>query len=59
VGSATFRIEAQGFINGESRARLVTIVQRAIGRTGSLSPLTVFSWRSLPPLPVKEGAAKG
>jgi len=59
-GSATFRIEAQGFIGGEPRARLVTIVQRTAGRTGSVSPLTVYSWRALPPaLPAKEGAAKG
>lgn len=60
VGSATFRIEAQGFIGGEPRARLLTIVQRTVGRSGSVSPLIVYSWRSLPPaLPVKEGAAKG
>ena len=60
VGSATFRIEAQGFIGGESRARLVAIVQRTAGRqTGSAAPLIVYSWRSLPPTPpAKEGAGQ-
>jgi len=58
-GSATFRIEAQGFIGGEPRARLLAIVQRAIGPTGSAAPLIVYSWRSLPPAPpAKEGATK-
>jgi general secretion pathway protein K len=62
VGSATFRIEATGFIGGEPRARLVAIVQRTVGaQTGASPALAVYSWRTLPPaLPSKEpeGAAK-
>jgi general secretion pathway protein K len=58
--SATFRIEAEGLIGGEPRARLLAIVQRTLGRqTGTAPTLTVYSWRWLPPKPaVKEEAAK-
>jgi general secretion pathway protein K len=58
--SATFRIEAEGLIVGEPRARLVAIVQRALGRqTGAAPALTVYSWQWLPLRPpVREGAAK-
>ena len=58
--SATFRIEAEGVIGGEPRARLMAIVQRALGRqTGGAPALTIFTWRWLPPrAPAKEGAAK-
>jgi type II secretory pathway component PulK len=66
VGSATFRIEAEGLIAGQPRARLVAIVQRTVGpQTGSAPTLTVYSWRPLPPRPPatpgadQEGASKG
>jgi len=61
VGSITFRIEAEGVIAGEPRARLLAIVQRTVGpQTGSAPTLTVFTWRPLPPrLPAKEGDTKG
>ena len=36
VNSATFRIESEGVIGGEPRARLVTIVQRVVG--GATAP---------------------
>ena len=67
TGSATFRIEAQGLIGGEPRARLQVMVQRAIGsQPGATPALTVFGWRSLPPKAAskegtkesREGAAK-
>jgi hypothetical protein len=60
VGTATFRIEAEGLIGGEPRARIVAIVQRAVGpQTGSAPTLAVFSWRPLPPRPpAKEGEPK-
>ena len=48
VGSATFRIEAEGRMGGEPRARIVAIVQRqaqltAAGGTGTKA--AVLSWR--------------
>ena len=53
VGSATFRIEAEGLIAGEPRARIVAIVQRQSGQvTGAAaSPLGVatLSWRLAEP----------
>jgi general secretion pathway protein K len=60
VGSTTFRIEAEGLIAGEPRARVLAIVQRTIGpQTGSAPTLTVYSWRPLPPKALaKQGAAK-
>lgn len=61
VGSTTFRIEAEGVIAGEPRARLLAIVQRAAGaQTGAAPTLSVFTWRPLPPRPpAREGQAKG
>jgi general secretion pathway protein K len=61
VGSTTFRIEAEGLIAGEPRARMVAIVQRAGGpQVGSAPILFVYTWRPLPPRPpVKEEEAKG
>lgn len=58
VGSATFRIEAEGLIGGEPRARVLAIVQRTLGpQTGAAPTLTVFSWRPLPPKALaKQGA---
>ena len=51
--SATFRIEAEGLIAGEPRARIVAIVQRRTGRQagGAASPLGVvmLSWRVAQP----------
>jgi len=51
--SATFRIEAEGLIAGEPRARIVAIVQRRTGRQagGAASPLGVvmLSWRLAQP----------
>jgi len=66
VNSATFRIESEGVISGEPRARLVAIVQRVVGGGGTQAPaLVVFTWRSLPPkakvkdAPAKQGSTKG
>ena len=59
VGSQTFRIEADGIVAGEPRARLVVIVQRSQARPGTTVVLpgatpppplgvTVLSWRAGP-----------
>lgn len=49
VGSSTFRIEAEGLIGGEPRARIIAIVQRRFGPvTGVGTPesrAVVLSWR--------------
>lgn len=53
VGSATFRIEAEGFIAGELRARVMAIVQRragppAVRGPGGAAPApgaVILSWR--------------
>ena len=49
MGSNTFRIEAEGLIGGEPRARIVVIVQRRFGPvTGGGAPesrVVVLSWR--------------
>jgi general secretion pathway protein K len=61
VNSATFRIEAEGVIAGEPRARLRVIVQRSIGApTGAAPVLVVYCWRPLPPKAgAKEALSKG
>ncbi len=48
VGTATFRIEAEGLVAGEPRARVVAIVQRRAvpgGPGGSTSSVAMLSWR--------------
>jgi len=48
VGSATFRIEAEGLVAGEPRARIVAIVQRQAQLTlagGSATKVVIVSWR--------------
>ena len=49
VGSATFRIEAEAFLNGERKARVTAIVQRRAGQPaagGSGAPIVIIlSWR--------------
>jgi general secretion pathway protein K len=49
VGSTTFRIEAQGLMGGEPRARIVAVVQRRAGQPlGNAPPgmgATILSWR--------------
>jgi len=59
VGSLTFRIESEGFIGGEPRARLVAIVRRLAGpQSGGRPPLAIYSWQSLPPkMAAKEGSS--
>ena len=60
VNSTTFRIEAEGVIAGEPRARLLAIVQRTVGPQTGVPVLTVYTWRPLPPRPpVKDREAKG
>jgi len=53
VGSATFRIEAEGRVSGEPRARIVAIVQRRAGQPlGNVPPglrAAVLSWRPAEP----------
>ena len=49
VSSATFRIEAEGRVSGQPRARIVTIVQRRAGAAGGGAPagtrVAILSWR--------------
>lgn len=52
VGSATFRIEAEGWVTGAPKARIVAVVQRGTPSFASAAPddlaalgLTVLSWR--------------
>jgi len=59
VGSLTFRIEAEGLIAGEPRARLVAIVRKAVGPQTEPPTLIVYSWRSLPPKSRVQEGAKG
>jgi general secretion pathway protein K len=53
VGSQVFRIEAEGYVAGEPRARIVAIVQRgasqpSLALSGAVPrpPLIIVSWRS-------------
>jgi hypothetical protein len=48
VGSNTFRIEAEGLINGDPRARIVAIVQKSAGGTGTPATVSILSWRPMP-----------
>jgi general secretion pathway protein K len=52
VGSTTFRIEAEGWIGGRPRTRILAVVQRtgAQGSAGGPSAI-IYSWRVLPPRP--------
>ncbi len=61
VNSATFRIESEGVIGGEPRARLMAVVQRTSGPGSGAAPtLIVYSWIPLPPKArVQEAKAKG
>jgi type II secretory pathway component PulK len=52
VGSATFRIEADGWVTGAPKARIVAIVQRGTPSAAGAGPddlaalgLTMLSWR--------------
>jgi general secretion pathway protein K len=57
VLSTTFRIEAEGIVAGEPKARLVAIVQKASRSTAVGTSVSVLSWRALPPRgTAKEGA---
>ena len=48
VGSTTFRIDSEGIIGGEPKARIVAIVQKAAGSVGSGATVTILSWRAVP-----------
>jgi general secretion pathway protein K len=47
ISTGTFRIESEGLIVGERRARLVAIIRRGAGAAGTADPLgvVVLSWR--------------
>ncbi len=49
AGSSTFRIEAEGAVEGEIRARVVAVVQRIPGEPGLEPTIMIQSWRALPP----------
>ena len=48
VGSTTFRIDAEGIVGGEPKARIVAIVQKSAGGQGTSPTVTVVSWRPMP-----------
>ncbi len=48
VGSNTFRIESEGLVNGDPKARIVAIVQKTAGGTGTPPSIAVLSWRQMP-----------
>jgi general secretion pathway protein K len=59
IGSNTFRIDAEGIVGGEPRARIVAIVQKTPRGGGSAPTVTVVSWRPMPMRnPAKEGPVK-
>ncbi len=58
VGSVTFRIEAEGLIAGEPRARQVAIVRRQPGAQAGAPTLIVYSWKSFPPKPRAQEGTK-
>ena len=55
VGSNTFRIDAEGIVGGEPKARIVAIVQKSAGSAGTPPTVTVLSWR---PMPLRSPAKK-
>ena len=55
VGSTTFRIDAEGIVGGEPKARIVAIVQKAAATPGTRPTVTVMSWR---PMPLRSPATK-
>jgi len=48
VGSTTFRIDAEGIVGGEPKARIVAIVLKSTGGAGTPPTVTVMSWRPMP-----------
>jgi hypothetical protein len=48
VGSTTFRIDAEGILGVEPKARIVAIVQKSAGSAGTPPTVTVVSWRPMP-----------
>jgi len=48
VGSMTFRIDAEGIVGGEPKARIVAIVLKSTGGAGTPPTVTVMSWRPMP-----------
>jgi general secretion pathway protein K len=59
VASNTFRIDAEGIVGGEPKARIVAIVQKVAASPGTTPTVSVLSWRPMPlRSPVKEDAEK-
>ena len=55
VGSTTFRIDAEGIVGGEPKARIVAIVLKSAATGGTPPTVTVVSWR---PMPLRSPAKK-
>ena len=59
TGSGTFRIEAEGLVGGDPKARIIAIVQKtSSGTGGSSSPVSLVSWRFEPPRSAASSQAK-
>ena len=57
VGSTTFRIDAEGIVGGEPKARIVAIVQKSAAVAGTSPTVTVVSWRPMPLPPRRKSAS--
>jgi len=58
VVSNTFRIEAEGIVGGEPKARIVAIVQKVSGSTAGAATVSIVSWRPAEPRSVARPRAK-
>ena len=59
VVSSTFRIDAEGIVAGEPKARIIAIVQKTAGSTSSGASVSIVSWWPVGPRSAaKQGAGK-
>jgi len=58
VGSTTFRIESEGIMGGDVKARIVAIVQKSAAGAGTAASVALLSWRPLPLGGPPKGEAK-
>lgn len=59
VGTITFRIESEGWINGRAKARILAVVQKSGAAGGGTEPtVLVYTWRLLPPRGIGQSGAQ-
>jgi general secretion pathway protein K len=49
TGSSTFRIDSEGLVAGDPKARIVAIVQKIAAGTGTPPTVSILTWRFEPP----------